>query len=50
VVSEKYSIWGPAIEVPGLRALGGSAGVSELSCPSAGNCLAIEAPGLGALN
>ncbi len=34
--------WGRAIEVPGLGALskGGGAGVSEVSCASAGNCAA----------
>jgi len=36
------SLWGRAIEVPGLGALnkGGHAGVSEVSCSSAGNCAA----------
>jgi hypothetical protein len=40
VVSERNGHWRQAIEVPGLAALnnGGSAGVSSVSCPSAGNC------------
>jgi len=42
VVSETNGGWGQAIEVPGLAALnkGGSAGVSSVSCASAGNCAA----------
>jgi hypothetical protein len=76
VVSEKNGVWGQAIEVPGLQALGKYAGVVTVSCASPGNCaagggyrdqlrhwqgfvvsqkngvwgLAIETPGLGALN
>ena len=42
VASEKNGRWGQAIEVPGLGALnvGGSAGVSAVSCASAGDCTA----------
>ena len=32
--------WGKAIKVPGTANIGGSAGVSSVSCPSAGNCSA----------
>jgi hypothetical protein len=41
-VIEKNGVWGQAAGVPGLAALnkGGSAGISEVSCPSAGNCTA----------
>jgi len=40
VVSERNGSWGKAIEVPGLAALnnGGYAGISSVSCASAGNC------------
>ncbi len=42
VVSETGAAWGEAVELDGLGALnsGGSAGVYEMSCPSAGNCAA----------
>ena len=42
VVSEKDGAWGKAIEVPGTAALnkGGFAGISSVSCASAGNCSA----------
>jgi hypothetical protein len=42
VVSQKGGVWGTALEVPGLAALnlGGAAGVSSVSCGSAGNCAA----------
>jgi hypothetical protein len=42
VVSEKKGSWGKAIEVPRLAALnvGGDAGLTSLSCGSAGNCAA----------
>ncbi|MHB1431643.1 MAG: hypothetical protein ACYCVZ_05965 [Streptosporangiaceae bacterium] len=42
VVSERHGIWGRAEEVPGLAALnvGGSAGIHQVSCSSAGNCSA----------
>jgi len=42
VVSERNGVWGTAIEVPGLAALnaGGGAGVTSVSCASAGNCAA----------
>ena len=42
VAAERRGRWGPAIKVPGLAALntGGNAGVSAVSCPSAGNCTA----------
>jgi hypothetical protein len=42
VAAERHGRWGPAIGVPGLAALntGGRAGVSSVSCPSAGNCAA----------
>ena len=42
VVSEKNGVWGKAIEVPGLGALNKSrfAGVTSLSCGSAGSCAA----------
>jgi hypothetical protein len=39
VVSEKNGVWGQAIKVPGLAALG-SAVVNPVSCASAGNCAA----------
>jgi len=40
VVSEVNGTWGDAVEVPGTAALntGKAAGVSSVSCPSAGNC------------
>ena len=43
VAAERHGRWGRAIEVPGLGALntGGNAGVSSVSCPSAGNCAAV---------
>jgi hypothetical protein len=46
VVSQKNGIWGTAEEVPGLAALniGGGAGVSSVSCGSAGNCAAGGPP------
>jgi hypothetical protein len=40
VVSETNGVWGQAIEVPGLAALGRIAVVGSVSCPSAGNCAA----------
>ena len=42
VASETNGTWHPAIEVPGTAALnkGGVAGVSSVSCASAGNCAA----------
>jgi hypothetical protein len=40
VVSENDGLWGQAVEVPGLAALGGHASVSSVSCGSAGNCVA----------
>jgi hypothetical protein len=42
VVSEQDGTWGKAIPVPGLALLnvGGTAGVTSLSCGSAGNCAA----------
>ena len=42
VVSERRGVWGRAEEVPGLAALnvGGSAGIHQVSCSSAGNCTA----------
>jgi hypothetical protein len=42
VVDKKHGIWGRAERVPGLAALTGSeaAGLSSLSCTSAGNCIA----------
>ena len=42
VVSERNGTWGKAIEVPGIRTLniGGSAGISALSCGAVGNCSA----------
>src|SRR5215475_3667793 len=42
VVSEKNGTWGTALKVPGLAVLntGGNAGVSSVSCASAGNCSA----------
>src|SRR5262249_7189252 len=43
VVSETNGTWGRAIEVPGLAALNtsGAAGVSPVSCATAGNCAAV---------
>jgi hypothetical protein len=43
VASERNGRWATAIEVPGLGALntGQDAGVSEVSCASAGNCTAV---------
>jgi hypothetical protein len=40
VVSQAHGAWGKAIEVPGTAALnqGGGAGISSMSCTSAGNC------------
>ena len=42
MVSLRHGRWGTAIEVPGLGALdkGGDAGVSAVSCASAGSCAA----------
>ena len=42
VVSERNGVWRKAIEVPGTAALnqGGEAGLTSVSCPSAGNCAA----------
>jgi hypothetical protein len=41
VASEKNGVWGHETTVPGLRALNkGSAGVSSVSCASAGSCVA----------
>jgi hypothetical protein len=42
VVSQTGGTWHTAIEVPGTAALspGGSAGITSLSCASAGNCSA----------
>ena len=42
VASENNGVWAKAIPLPGLRTLnaGGAAGVSSLSCPSAGHCVA----------
>ena len=42
VVSERNGVWGKAIEVPGTAALnkGREAGVTSVSCASAGNCAA----------
>jgi Bacterial Ig-like domain (group 3) len=49
VVTEKSGTWGRALEVPGTAALnvGGSAGVSSVSCWSPGDCTAFGqyAPG-----
>src|SRR5258707_7552008 len=43
VASETNGTWHAAIEVPGTAALnkGGGAGVSSVSCASAGNCAAV---------
>jgi hypothetical protein len=43
VVSEKNGVWGQAIEMLGLRAMGsgGNAGVSQVSCATAGDCAAV---------
>jgi hypothetical protein len=40
VVNEKNGVWGKAKELPGLGALnqGGEANLTEMSCPSAGDC------------
>jgi hypothetical protein len=42
VADERSGVWGRAHEVPGLVALnkGGSSGLTQLSCGSAGNCAA----------
>jgi hypothetical protein len=42
VVSERNGIWGNAIKMPGSATLnvGGKAGISSVSCASAGNCAA----------
>jgi hypothetical protein len=42
VVNETHGIWGTAKEVPGTAALntGGNAGITSVSCASAGNCSA----------
>ena len=41
VAVERNGVWGTAIEVPGLGALNkGDAGVTSVSCASAGNCAA----------
>jgi len=46
VATEKNSVWGNAIEPPGLAALngdtgGGNAATNSVSCASAGNCAAV---------
>lgn len=43
VATETNGTWGKAEEVPGTGALnrGGDAGVGSMSCPSAGNCIAV---------
>src|SRR5258706_4261151 len=43
VVAQHDGQWGGAIEVPGLGPLNGvvSSGVNSVSCPSAGNCVAV---------
>ena len=38
--NEKNGTWGRAINVPGIKALGASGGVSSVSCPPAGRCVA----------
>jgi len=40
LVSARNGVWGRAINVPGLQALGGSASVASVSCVPAGNCAA----------
>jgi hypothetical protein len=40
VVSDRNGVWGRAMQVPGLSALGGTAAVSSVSCASAGSCAA----------
>ncbi len=42
VVSEHDGVWSAALEVPGIQAVnsGEDAGLTSLSCPSAGNCTA----------
>jgi len=40
VVAQHGGVWGNAVDVPGLAALGSSSGVSSVSCASAGNCAA----------
>ena len=42
VVSEKNGVWGSAVEVPGTATLnsGGDAGVTSVSCATAGGCTA----------
>jgi hypothetical protein len=40
VAREKNGTWGKAEEVPGVAALGGTAYIESVSCPSAGNCSA----------
>jgi hypothetical protein len=41
VVSERDGVWGKALQVPGLGALGphGYSNVTSVSCPSLGNCV-----------
>ena len=40
VAVEQNGVWGQAIDVPGLATLGKFAGVSSVSCASAGDCAA----------
>jgi hypothetical protein len=53
IVSQENGTWGTAEEVPGTAALnaGGNAAVESVSCPSAGNCVAVgnysDTPGSG---
>ncbi len=47
VVSEEHGIWGRAQQVRGLARLGLPAGISSLSCGSAGNCSAGGDDGVG---
>jgi len=48
VVSQVGGTWGPARQVPGLAALGGTGAVAYgISCPAAGRCTAVGAVEIG---
>lgn len=40
VVTERHGTWGKPTAVPGLAALGSSAGISSIACSAAGDCTA----------
>jgi hypothetical protein len=47
VVSERHGVWSAALPVASALDISGNAGVDAISCPSAGNCAAGGAYGVG---